>query len=154
MKRRGGVGFSLLELLVVIAIVAILVGIAAPNYLRWRATTITAEAAQQFARDVDRWRTEAKRENGPKSIRVASEGASSYELIDGASSGTVERTVALPAGTTIVPQGSTNEFTFSPPYGTIQAVPSRFDFVIRWNGDSSISRTVRVLAVMGKVIIQ
>lgn len=147
-------GFTIIEFLIVIAMIGILAGIGIPNYLTWRANTITREAAQQFARDVDRLRTEAKRENTMKTISVAEGGGTTYNWIDGDETGTVERTISLPAGTTITPQGTTTSFTFRPPYGTIVAVPSRFDYVIQWQSDPSIRRTVRVLAIMGKVIVQ
>lgn len=150
LRKLREVGFSLIEFLIVIAVIAILVGIAAPNYLRWRATTITAEAAQQFARDVDRLRTEAKRENLKKKVAVPTSEGTSYDIIDVESGDT--RTVSLPGGTIIAPLGASTEFTFSPPYGTTDA-PLR-SFEVRWIADPDIKRTVRVVGVTGKVIVQ
>lgn len=149
--RRAGL--SLLESLIVLAILGILLGIGTPNYLRWRASSVTFEAAQQFARDVDKQRSLAKRENDAKALNVPATG-SSYTLLDGDLSGTVRRTVSLPPGTEIAPLGSDTGFTFEPPFGAIAEAPPKYDFEIRWQKNPSIKRTVRVTTVLGKVIIQ
>lgn len=150
MRKFREKGFSLIEFLIVIAVIAILVGIAAPNYLRWRATTLTAEAAQQFARDVDRLRTEVKRENAGAAVVVTS-GQRSYE-VDG-------RTVALPGGVEVyrVTDDGTvvakTTMTFHPPHATLDAVRRR-TFELRWIANPDIQRTVIVVGVTGKAIIQ
>ena len=149
--KRGGI--STLELLVVVAVLAILLGIGTPNYLRWRASSVTFEAAQQFARDVDKQRTLAKRENESKALNVPSNGTS-YTLLDGDLSSATSRSVSLPAGIEIAPLDSNTGFTFEPPFGAIAETPSKYDFEIRWQANPNIKRTVRVTTVLGKVIIQ
>jgi prepilin-type N-terminal cleavage/methylation domain-containing protein len=145
LKRSG---FTLLEGLVVLAVLGILLAIATPSYLRWQANTVTNEAALQFARDIERTRTEAKRLNTPMRIELASD--NSYRRINVASGATTS--ISLPPGVRLVGLGASMGATFSPPYGTTDA-PLR-SFAVSWRNDASIERTVRVVGVTGKVIVQ
>lgn len=155
MKRSG---FTLLEGLVVLAVLGILLAIATPSYLRWRATAITNEAAVQFARDIERTRTEAKRFNTRMRIELASDNTG-YRRINEASG--ARTSISLPPGVrlepgdTLDPQGhprSTWYIIFFPPYGTTDASPASFR--VWWSNDTSIERTVRVVGLTGKVIVR
>lgn len=148
MKRSG---FTLIEGLVVLAVLGVLIGLATPSYLRWRATSITNEAALQFARDIERTRTEAKRRNTPMRIELASgTAAQSYVRIDVVSG--VRSSINLPAGVRLERLGESMGATFFPPYGTTNA-PLR-SFAVNWQHDAAITRTIRVVGVTGKVIVQ
>lgn len=147
MKRKSG--FTIIEFLIVIAMIGILASIGIPNYLTWRANTLTREAAQQFARDVERLRTEVKRSNVAMGVEVTS-GEQSYTLDD--------REVSLPGGVEVyrvLDDGTVvanTSFTFSPPYATADL--KRRDFELRWISDPDIQRTVTVVGVTGKVIVR
>jgi len=148
LKRSG---FTLLEGLVVLAVLGILLAIATPSYLRWRANTVTNEAALQFARDIERTRTEAKRRNTRMRIELTSNtAAQGYFRIDLASG--ARTSISLPPGVRLEPLGASMGATFSPPYGTTDA-PLR-SFAVFWQNDASITRTIRVVGVTGKVIVQ
>lgn len=134
-------GFSLLELLVILAVLGILMGLGTPSYLTWRANAVVTEATQQFARDIDQQRTQAKRTNAPRSIRVAS--SSTYELNG--------RTVSLPAGVSFA-SASPTVIIFLPPYGTKDTAVDTYRLVSA--SRPSIGRTIRVVGVTGKVVIK
>jgi len=148
LKRSG---FTLLEGLVVLAVLGVLMVLATPSYLRWRANTVTNEAALQFARDIERTRTEAKRRNTPMRIELASDTAAQgylrIDLVSGA-----RTSISLPPGVRLERLGASRGATFSPPYGTTDA-PLR-SFAVNWQNDASIVRTVRIVGVTGKVIVQ
>jgi prepilin-type N-terminal cleavage/methylation domain-containing protein len=154
LKRSG---FTLLEGLVVLAVLGVLLALATPSYLRWRAHTVTNEAALQFARDIERTRTEAKRLNTRMRIELASDNG--YRRINVASGATTS--ISLPPGVRLEPgdtldsqghQRSTWYIVFVPPYGTTDASPASFR--VSWSNDTSIERTVRVVGVTGKVIVR
>ncbi|MDZ7704994.1 MAG: prepilin-type N-terminal cleavage/methylation domain-containing protein [Trueperaceae bacterium] len=165
-------GFSVLELIIVIAMVSVLIGLAAPGYLEWRANTTTAEAAQQLASDILGQRTEAKRENAVRRVTAAADSTSyTLESVDDAGNVTDTRVIELPNGTRITAVPSVPRVTpdptststspppppisgvvFAPPYGTITEPLSTFTVV--WASDTSIDRDVNVVGVMGKVVIE
>jgi len=148
LKRSG---FTLLEILVVLAVVGVLLGLATPSYLRWRANSITNEAALQFASDIERTRTEAKRRNTRMRIELASGTAAKGYLRIDLTSG-ARTSISLPRGVRLERLGESMGATFFPPYGTTDA-PLR-SFAVRWHNDAAITRTIRVVGVTGKVIVQ
>ena len=153
MKRTmsWNAGFTFLEMLVVLTIIGILMAVGFPNLTTWQIRSTVDNAAQQFARDIDRQRIETKRLNASKVINVIN--SSSYVA------GTETR--IMPPGTTVVLNASTmsNPLTFYPPYGTFYppygtTEPIAPIYTIRSTRNSSIFRTVRIVSLLGKVVVQ
>lgn len=138
--------FTLLEVLVVLTILAILLALGVPSYARWRASLTVQEAAQQFARDIDRTRTEAKRYNDTRTIAIPPEGGTSYTR-SGSS-------ILLPPGTRIAlaPDFTNAAIAFFPPYGTADILAHQFE--VSSTTYPSITRTVRVTSLFGQVVIK
>lgn len=67
-------GFSLLELIIVLAILGLLLALATPNYLRWRAQAQLDEAARSLAWTFQQARAEAKRANQIRCVKVFANG--------------------------------------------------------------------------------
>ncbi|MDP9764285.1 pilus assembly FimT family protein [Deinococcus enclensis] len=152
-------GFTLIEVLVVIAILGILMAVGISNYARWRANSAVMEGAQQFARDVDRTRTSAKRENACWQIKLtSSSNSTSYQLLRFTNtdcSGTANRTQtrSLPTGTRLsFLSGQPEYINFFPPYGTTDSAPNRYE--IKWAANSLIKRAVHVSSILGKTVIK
>ncbi|GHF89465.1 pilus assembly FimT family protein [Deinococcus ficus] len=153
-------GFTLIEMLVVIAILGILMAIGFGSYTRWRASSAVMEGAQQFARDMDRTRTNAKRDNSCWRIQpTAKTNTSSYTIqkFKGASCTVVDtppQTRTLPAGTRLTYNAvsGTGGLSFVPPYGTTDASPNTY--TVAWGSDANIKRTVRVTSVLGKTVLK
>ena len=147
MKRTTSwnAGFTLLEMLVVMVIIGIITAVGVPSFRTWQIRTVVENAAQQFARDIDKQRIEAKRLNTPQVIEVVN--LSSYKV------GTVTKT--MPPGTTVVLNNTAtmpNPLTFYPPYGTTD--PNIPSYTIGSTAISSIFRTVSVISLLGKVIVK
>jgi prepilin-type N-terminal cleavage/methylation domain-containing protein len=133
-------GFSMIEMLVVIAVLGILMAIATPNYRRWRASVQVNQMAEQFVQEINKQRSEAKRTNSTRSISFAT---NSY---------TSTSTMTMPSTIVFEAVSSTANLSFQSPYGTSNEPLRTFKF--RWANDPSIERTVRVVGVMAKVIVQ
>lgn len=150
---RNTKGFSIIELIIVVAMISVLIGIATPSYLEWRANTIATEAAQQLARDILGQRTEAKRENATRRVSATVNNTTyTLESLDEDGNVTDTQVISLPNGTLIAAVPSVLPVVFSPPYGTITEPVSTF--TVAWASDPSIDRDVNVVGVMGKVVIQ
>ena len=155
---RSRQGFTLIEVLVVIAILGILMALGFGSYTRWRASSAVMEGAQQFARDVDRTRTSAKRENACWRIQPsASTNATTY-LVERFTTATCTGTAAstqtrtLPRGTQMTSNSTEINVNFVPPYGTTDASPN--EYTVAWTSNTTISRTIRITSVLGKTVIR
>lgn len=135
--KRGG--YTLLELLVVIGILGILLALGTPSYVRWLAAQETQEAAVILSQQIQRARTESKR--GAEKSVVTTTGSSEF---------TAAGRTTVVGGATIQ---TTDTLTFQPPYGTLQGSTPRV-FTVRSKRMPTITRTVRVISIMGKVVVQ
>lgn len=145
--RRGG--FTLLEVLVVIGVLGILLAVGVPSYLNWLASVQVQGAAVSLAQQIHRVRTEVKRAALPTAgtqpqLQVATTSGSGTFTAGG-------RTVTLD-GATIQTTGT---LTFQAPYGTLALTSSLPQtFTLRSTRNTSKTRTVRVISVLGKVVVQ
>lgn len=144
-----------------IAIIGILAAIGIVNLSRWRATSAVMEGAQQFAQAVSRTRTDAKRANACRQIRLtgATTGTTQYEvrrfpLAVCSGTATSTQTYTMPPGTTLtlMSAASTNDVNFKPPYGTTDPSPNSYE--VQWAANTGIKRVLRLTSVFGKVIIK
>ena len=133
-------GFSIIELLVVIAVIGILFALATPSFRAWQDRATTQEAAVQLARGIDRARIDAKRTGDP--VTVSADADEVVFRVDGVP-------IALPANVRI---GSTSAVTFDPPFGTQEA--AEVMFVVQSSRDAAVTRTLRVVGVLGKVVVE
>lgn len=137
MRRQG---FTMVELLVVIGILGILLAIGIPNYVRWTASMEVRSAAVNLAQQIVRIRTEAKRGS---TVTLSTTTGSSAVTVG-------SRTVTL-SGATVQTTGS---LSFRAPYGTLEGGVTPQEFTLRSTRNSSLTRTVRVVSLMGKVVVQ
>lgn len=152
MNRRG---FTLLEVLTVVAVIGILVAIGIPPYQGYLQRLTVQQGVQQLARDVDRARSQARRTNSCRVFTLA--GTAAYQIQSYASpncSGTpTTETLNMPAGTLLNLKSAQGSASFRPPYGlNFTAVP--VDVTVASTVNANISRTLRITAVMGSVVIQ
>lgn len=147
MKEQG---FTLVEVLIVLGVLAILLAIGIPSYLSWIASLQAQNAAVVLAQEIQRARSEVKRTavgtSGaqPTLTLATTSGSSTF------TSGT--RTITL-EGASIQ---TTQALTFRSPYGTVDLASSSLpvSFTVRSNRNTTKTRTVRVISVMGKVVIR
>ncbi|WP_295817548.1 Tfp pilus assembly protein FimT/FimU [uncultured Deinococcus sp.] len=162
-------GVTLIELLIVIAILGILLALGMVNYARWRASSAVMQGAQEFAQAVRTTRSGAKRANACWQIAPVSFTASNTEYHVREYSGPTcpataatllrTRTFSMPPGTLLVRVSAAgtvsttpSTINFVPPYGSTDGAADTFR--VQWASDPSISRTVRVTGVFGKVILR
>lgn len=142
-------GFTLLEMLVVMAIMAVLTAIVWGPTNRYLVQTKVKEAAQQFASDVQSQHFEAKRLNTTRTIEVAAS-SRTYKISN--------VNYRLPDGV-VFSSSSTGTVTFHGPYGTTlptsgTAGPNLQSFTLVSSQNASVSRTVTVVGLIGKVIVK
>lgn len=151
-------GFTLVEIIVAVAILGILAAIGVMNYTTWHNSTLVTEAARQITQDIERTRSEAKRYNLSRQLYAAI--GTSYELRD--QSNSVISTRTLPRGIRIAQlravaasttTPSSISLVFSGSYGTQGTTVQYYDIDLQNQNGGGITRTVRVIAPLGKVIV-
>ncbi|GGJ35748.1 prepilin-type N-terminal cleavage/methylation domain-containing protein [Deinococcus roseus] len=151
MKTFTSSGFTLLEMLVVLAVLGLLVALGLSPYRYFVNTAKVNQAAEQFARDVENQRFNVKKTNTARTITINTS-TNSYTL------GT--STTTLPSGTKIaLGTNATSTITFYPPFGTTispvgVASPNIRSYTISLSSNSSYSRTVNVVGLIGKVVVK
>lgn len=144
-------GLTLLEFLVVLSLLGLLLALATPNYLRWRAQAQLDEAARNLAWTFQQARAEAKRTNSPRCVKVFT---SPPGWATGTDCANLPSPVKSLAGISITTNHSSPPVivTFYPPYGTTDA-PLK-TFVLRHERYSDLERSVRVIGVTAKVVVR
>lgn len=152
-RRRSQplLGFTLLELLVVLAVVGILMALSKGTLNSYQRKVLVSQAAEQLARDLQAEHFNAKRTNVTKTV-TAAHSATTYTA-----NSTVIR---LPSGVKFSSAGGAT-VSFFPPYGiTINSsgnnpIPSNVvTFTLQSVQDSSITKTVHVVGLIGRVIVK
>lgn len=147
-------GFTLLELLVVIAIIGILVTVGFGASIRLVQVGRVQEAAQTLAYHIKTARANSKSSNQAWEVTIVN--ATSYKY---GRTGAL-KTVQLPASTTFTPATVTSapSMTFNPPWGAstqyaagTSSVPT---FVIQGTQSTTVTRSVKVISVLGEVAVQ
>lgn len=142
-------GLSLLEVLVVMAILGVLLGLAVPNYLRWRAQAELDEAARSLAQAFQYARAEAKRTNSPRCLKVFPEGWALGQDCDNLNAPTQRFRQAQVVGSNLgLPVG----VAFFPPHGTTDAPLKKF--TLQHARYPDLRRDVNVIGVIGKVVVR
>ncbi|WP_117236681.1 GspH/FimT family protein [Thermus sediminis] len=144
-------GLSLLELLIVLAVLGLLAGLGTPNLLRFRAQAELDEAARSLAQAFQYARTEAKRTNSPRCVRVWREGFAVGGECANLNAPTQRLSQAIVDGTNhrnFPPL----DVAFHPPYGTTDAPLKKFTLKhARYPG---LMRNVHVIGVTGRVVVR
>ncbi|MFC4636734.1 Tfp pilus assembly protein FimT/FimU [Deinococcus hohokamensis] len=148
-------GFTMVELLVVIGIIGILSAIAVPSYIGWLARVEAQSAANTLAQQMQRARTEAKRGTAQKITTTAGSKTitlTPVERVAGAwvATGSGVRTTTL-EGATIQ---TTADLVFMPPYGSVEVGTVPQAYSVQSVRRTAISRSIRVISLMGKVVTQ
>lgn len=149
-------GFSLVEILIVIAVVGVIAGVGSLSYVNWRNNSVVSDAVRQITQDIERARSDAKRLNATR--RFFASTGTSYQIRDG--NDAVLNTRILPQGAQIaqVTQDTSSQtsisLSFAAPYGTQSTAAAWYDIVVRSVSNTNLTRTVRVIGPLGKVIVR
>ena len=139
-------GFTLLEVLVVIAVIGILLAIGMPSYQAWITRTELDRAASIVSTEINAARSAAR--NGAAQTVTLTAGGTSVQ----------SRGLTIP-----LPSARSKEdviLVFEPPYGTLQAQVGAVNPVtpqvmtVQSTRDPARTRTLSVVSLMGKVIVQ
>lgn len=147
MRRRGG--FSLVEMVILLGVLAIVGTIGFVSLRSLDTRSRVRQAAQVVARQIDLARAEARRSNQPTSLSFVA-GQSTFTYVDPAGATHV---VDLPDAARLRSVG-TATLTFAGPFGTVSPLAAVTGFVIESTRDTSVSASVRVVGVLGKVYVQ
>ncbi|ACO45511.1 prepilin-type N-terminal cleavage/methylation domain-containing protein [Deinococcus deserti] len=137
--RRAG--FTLIEVLVVIAMIGILSVIGAGSYSRWLANNDVQLAAATLTQRIQEARTLAKR--GTANVVLTT-------VADSATFTSNGKTYSVPAATIKTAQ----TLTFQPPYGVLSNPTYPIDVTVQSTRNSAVTRKVRIISMLGKVVIQ
>nr|WP_255578717.1 MULTISPECIES: type II secretion system protein [unclassified Deinococcus] len=139
-------GFTLLEVLVVIAVIGILLAIGMPSYQAWITRTELDRAASIVSTEINAARS-AARNGAAQTVTLTANGTSIQSR---------GLTITLPSA-----RSKENvTLVFEPPYGTLQAQAGAVNPVtpqvmtVQSTRDPARTRTLSVVSLMGKVIVQ
>jgi prepilin-type N-terminal cleavage/methylation domain-containing protein len=131
-------GFTLLELLIVLAILAILFGLAANGYVRYRARLELRQAQQVLVQELSRARSDARRLSQTQRITWTDKTV----LI-----GTREISLSDSGAVTLQNLNEQTTLNYTAPYGRI--LSSEYKFELRGRG--GLTNMIYVYGVTGKV---
>ncbi|MFC4426778.1 pilus assembly FimT family protein [Deinococcus navajonensis] len=134
-------GFTLLEILIVVAVIGILSSIGAVSYSRWIANNDAQLAAATLTQRIQEARTLAKR--GTTNVVLSTVADSTTFTSNG-------RTYSVQAATIKTAQ----TLTFQPPYGVLSNTTYPIDVTVQSTRNSTVTRKIRIISMLGKVIIQ
>ena len=145
MKRAGHQGFTMIELLIVLAILVLLLGMAVPAYLRYLAGLETAQVAGAYQQQLETARGLARRGQQVRLSLTAGSAAATVETYT-AGTWTMKSTAVLGNAKA---SAATSVIVY-PPYGTLDQAPVTVTFASSRN--SAVTRTVRLISLMGKSV--
>lgn len=149
MKRAHRSGLSLLEILIVLVMLAVILTIGFPGYLQWLGRVETVQAATEVTQAIEQARQQAR--SGKQVTLTATAQTSSIGISVLSPGATTPTTQNRSLGAAVFTQGGT--LNFAPPYGTLR--DTALPLVLKVKGKrSGTERTVRVISLMGKVVVQ
>ncbi|MFD1729883.1 hypothetical protein ACFSC4_30755 [Deinococcus malanensis] len=138
-------------MLIVIGIIGVLMGLAMPTYLGWLAASEAQQAATTLAQEIQRVRTDVKR--ATLSTTGAQPQASLTTTANSTSFTAAGRTVSLSNARI----QTARTLTFEAPYGTL-VLPTGtslpLTITVSSSRNATKTRTVRVISLLGKVVVQ
>lgn len=148
MKRLAG--FSLIEMVILLAVLAIAGAIGFINLRALDTRSRVRQAAQVVVQEINLARAQARESNGQTKVEFGATGSDSFVYTDPSSGG---HTVVLPS-TAVFSAIGASALVFKGPFGTLTPPTAATTFVIRSTRDSSVTATVKVVGVLGKVYVQ
>lgn len=152
MKRQG---FTLIEMLAVITILGIVMAVAAPPYLRYLQSLTVQQAAQQFARDADQARSQAKQTNTCRVfsyVNATTYSVASYTTPNCSGTATTQVTT-MPTTTVLTLRSTQASAMFVPPYG-INSTGTPLDVTVASTAGTTTTAALRITGIMGSVVSQ
>jgi len=142
---RPAQGFTLMELLIVLAIIGIVAGLGLPGYLTYVAKLETAQVAGAYQQQLEAAQGLARRGQQVRLSTVADSTVAKTEILSG-STWTTRTSFALGNAKA----SAASSITLYPPYGTLDSAPTTLTF--KSSRNSGITRTVRIISLMGKAV--